>query len=341
MLSEKKTSTETFEDNISTNVSTNDNDGLGDFVCSIVDNGISGKIPEEPSRMEDPKKLLLLMYGTSNGRFQLLPENFTFPTLTLASLVTAWYCGNRSKGIPPYRVLKGCDVLDVKSGKQKLTNMKGLMRCVEKGARIVNLPHLVKRNMAERDAITLYNSVKHLFQFPATNNKKRRYETMSWKSYYNLLCERKWRLYGETEGKEQEQARERTVEQAKESRGNQSRLVPDKVGKQLRTTKCTSRSGSTSNTKKKRKTRRDEVNNDFASAFASVPIVGKERPREGMENTCSLGKECKHMHIKGTMKCHGDGCGRRIHHLCAITLNLLDKENELNVYCSAKCMPDD
>jgi len=48
MLSEKKTTTETFEGNISTNVSTNDNDGLGNFVCSIVDNGISGKIPKEP-----------------------------------------------------------------------------------------------------------------------------------------------------------------------------------------------------------------------------------------------------------------------------------------------------
>ena len=90
----------------------------------------------------------------------------------------------------------------------KLTNMKGLMRCVEKGARIVNLPHLVKRNMTERDAITLYNSVKHLFQFSATLTKKRRYETMSWKSYYNMLCECKWRLYGETEGGEQEQAQE-------------------------------------------------------------------------------------------------------------------------------------
>ena len=60
--------------------------------------------------------------------FNCYLKKITFPTLTLASLVTAWYCRNRSKGIPPYRVLKGYDVLDVKSGKQKLTNMKVLMR---------------------------------------------------------------------------------------------------------------------------------------------------------------------------------------------------------------------
>ena len=77
------------------------------------------------------------------------------------------------------------------------------MNSVEKGAKIVNLPHLIKRNMSDKDAITLYNRVKHLFRFPAGEGKRRRYETLSWKSYYNLLCERKWRLYGEQETERQ------------------------------------------------------------------------------------------------------------------------------------------
>ena len=50
--------------------------------------------------------------------------------------------------------------------------------------------------------------------------------------------------------------------------------------------------------------------------------------------------ECKNIHIKGTMKCHSNGYGNRIHHLCAIMLNLLDKDNELNVYILAQCMPN-
>ena len=37
------------------------------------------------------------------------------------------------------------------------------MKCMEKGVEIVNLPGLIKGKMEERDAITLYNSVKHLF----------------------------------------------------------------------------------------------------------------------------------------------------------------------------------
>ena len=70
---------------------------------------------------------------------------------------------------------------------------------VEKAAKIVNLPHLIKRKMTDKDAITLYNSVKHLFRIPAGEGKRRRYETLSWKTYYNMLSKRKWRLYGEKE----------------------------------------------------------------------------------------------------------------------------------------------
>ena len=90
-------------------------------------------------------------------------------------------------------------------------------------------------------------------------------------------------------------------------------------------------------TQKKR--RRREVNNDFEKAFASVPIVEQVKQTQGTGNICSVGAECKNGHIKGTMKCHGDGCDHRIHHLCAIMRNLLDKDNELNVYCSTKCVP--
>ena len=95
--------------------------------------------------------------------------------------------------------------------------------------------------------------------------------------------------------------------------------------------------GSTKSNTQKRRTR--EVNNNFEKAFASVPIVEQAKQNQGMGNICSLGAECKNIHIKGTMNCHGDGCDHRIHHLCEIMQNLLDKDNELNVYCSTKCVP--
>ena len=50
---------------------------------------------------------------------------------------------------------------------------------------------------------------------------------MSWKSYYNLLCKQKWRLYGEKEEQEHEQAQKQTVEQAIGTRGEQQGSAPE------------------------------------------------------------------------------------------------------------------
>jgi hypothetical protein len=316
----KRDRLESCEGGIGAFKKTNDNSGLEDFVTSIVDNGIDDTMQEESEREEAPRPLKI--YGTSNGRFQLIPQSFTFPSLTLASLVTSWYCGDYSKSIPPYRYLKPCDVKHIKGGRQKIMHMKILMSCVEKAAKIVNLPHLIKRKMNDKDAITLYNSVKHLFRIPAGEGKKRRYETLSWKTYYNMLSKRKWRLYGE-----KETARQETVTRVEHLMSETDKQVEQRRPKKRQRTL---------NTQDKRK---KQMNNHFIAAFDGVPIVEQERPRKGMENYCCLGAECKNTHIKGTMKCHGDRCGNRIHHLCAITLNLLDKDNELNVFCSSKCMP--
>ena len=158
----------------------------------------------------------LLLYGTKKGRFQLLPDNFSFPTLTLSSFVTAWYCGNSVKGIPPYKVLRSWDVTNGKCDKQKLSQMRKLMCYVEKGAVLVNQPLLVKSRMTEREARLLYMGVKHLFRFPAGETKTRCYKTMLWKSYYNLLCKRGWRLYGEKGGEskaDNEQQKKRSQQQ--------------------------------------------------------------------------------------------------------------------------------
>ena len=209
--------------------------------------------------------------------------------------------------------------------------MKILMNSVEKGAKIVNLPHLIKRNMSDKDAITLYNRVKHLFRFPAGEGKRRRYKTLSWKSYYNLLCKRKWRLYGEQEGNRQ--ATVATVEDTERLVQQRIQTEPRRPTQQRRPTRKRRR------TLTPREKRKEQINNDFAAAFDGVPIAAQERPPTNLRYPCCLGTECKNTHIQGTMKCHGDRCGNRIHHLCAITLNLFGKNNELNVFCSSKCMP--
>ena len=85
---------------------------------------------------------------------------------------------------------------DTKGGIQKLSMMKKLVKTVEKGVRIVNLPHLLVQNWTLRYVLDLYNAVKHLFVFTYLN-KRRRLEKFSWKTYYNILCSGKGYLVGE------------------------------------------------------------------------------------------------------------------------------------------------
>ena len=54
---------------------------------------------------------------------------------------------------------------EMKGGIQKLSMMNKLVKNVEKGVLIVNLPHLLVQNWTLRHVLDLYNAVKHLFEF--------------------------------------------------------------------------------------------------------------------------------------------------------------------------------
>ena len=94
-------------------------------------------------------------------------------------------------------MLRTCDVSHLKHAKCKLSQMKKLMRHVERAARIVNQPHIVLKDCTVDHAFALYNAVKHLFLFDSIKvGKGRRYESIMWKTYYNNLSKRKWKLLG-------------------------------------------------------------------------------------------------------------------------------------------------
>ena len=118
--------------------------------------------------------------------------------MPLPNLVSMWYCGDVPSNIPPYKMLQTCDVSHLKRGKCKLSQMKKLMGHVELAASIVNQTHIVRKDWTEEHAFALYNAVKHLFFFDSIKvGKRRRYESISWKTYYNNLSKRKWKLLGE------------------------------------------------------------------------------------------------------------------------------------------------
>ena len=137
----------------------------------------------------------------TDGKIRLLPKDYQFPKMCVANMLVMWFCGDVSNSIPPYKMLKSSDVQHIKNGKMQLSQMKKLVDAVLRGARdVARVRGLIKKQWTTRNVLDLYEGIKHLLQFPNMTSKekdKRRLQTIKWKTYYNILVSRKWKLMGE------------------------------------------------------------------------------------------------------------------------------------------------
>ena len=104
------------------------------------------EIIQEDNRESQQRVLVISLNNCKDGRILLLPRNYVFPSITFPNLLTMWYHGDGSKNIPPYRMIRGSDTREMNGGIHRLSMMKKLVKNVEKGVRIVNLPHLLVQN---------------------------------------------------------------------------------------------------------------------------------------------------------------------------------------------------
>ena len=148
--------------------------------------------------VNETKGLNILWWNCRGGSIILTHPYFSFPYMTFINMLEICFCGYVSKNIPPYRMLRSKDVIHVKGVKQKLSNMKYLVKHVLISAGISNRHNLVVRNWYLRKVMDLYLDVRRFFDFPClSSDKKRRYETISWKTYYKALSKRKGKPFGE------------------------------------------------------------------------------------------------------------------------------------------------
>ena len=110
--------------------------------------------------MVNDTKGLKTSWGNFCGGSNLLTKpSFSIPSMTFTNMLAMWFCRDISKNIPPYRMLRAKDVKHVKGGKQKLSNMKYLVKHVIRAAGIVNRHDLVVQNWSPRKVVYLYLGV--------------------------------------------------------------------------------------------------------------------------------------------------------------------------------------
>ena len=116
------------------------------------------EIIQEDNGEIQPRLLVISWNNCRDKRISLLPRNYVFPSMTLPNLLTMWYYGDSSKNIPPYRMIRGSYMRDMKVGIHKLSMIKKFVKNVEKRVRILNLPRLLVQNWTSRHVLGLYNA---------------------------------------------------------------------------------------------------------------------------------------------------------------------------------------
>ncbi len=112
-----------------------------------------------------------------------LLNDFVFPHMTLCTLVMNWFCGNPSIKTRPLKFLVPADFknLGMKCEHQK---MKVLMGAVIAGAKQVGLWDGRNGAWDIPRAIQLYESVRHLFEYPSQTMACWN-DQISWRAVYN------------------------------------------------------------------------------------------------------------------------------------------------------------
>ena len=76
--------------------------------------------------------------------------------------------------------------------------MKTLVKYVMKAVVIENINDLVVIFCPPKKVMDLYGGVRHFLTFPClTYDKRRHYEKISWKTYFNVLIKSKRKVFGE------------------------------------------------------------------------------------------------------------------------------------------------
>ena len=102
-------------------------------------------------------KGLNISWGNCRGGENILTSSKnSFPSMKFPNMLSMWFCGDISKYIHPYRMLWCKDAKQVKGEKQKLPNMKTLMKHVMRLAVIVNWNDLVVNFWSPRKVMDLY-----------------------------------------------------------------------------------------------------------------------------------------------------------------------------------------
>lgn len=128
------------------------------------------------------------------GQLHNLPENYVLPRMTLQTLISFWFCGSYQPFVPPLRFARAFDFARKDTMKVVLSQMKRMIRAILHAGSLKGFRY--DGNWTTAKCTQLYGVVQEFFLYPSIRHK-RRYTSISWKTYHNQYVKNKSLLVGE------------------------------------------------------------------------------------------------------------------------------------------------
>ena len=110
------------------------------------------------------------MLYSYDGQFNILPQNYEIPALTLASFLVFYLIGNPNDGIPPFCAVKPVDLKQSNKGQKVnakiLTDMRKMMEYVKCAARELNVWEDQATGWTTEKVNCMYESIHWKFCIP-------------------------------------------------------------------------------------------------------------------------------------------------------------------------------
>ena len=142
----------------------------------------------ETAIVNETKGLKISWRNCHGGIIILTQPYFSIPSMTFTNMLEMWFCGDIYKNLPPYRNMTTKYVNHVKGGKQKLSNMKSLVKQVIRYMGVANRHDLVVQKWSPRKLMYLYLGVRNFLAFPCLYSENRRCYEKSYGRHISMRC---------------------------------------------------------------------------------------------------------------------------------------------------------
>lgn len=126
-----------------------------------------------------------------DNEYHVLPQDWSIPRLTFEGMIVYWYLGDSSSGVPPLVKIGGSEFKTLPRGVKKRSDMKFLMKHVERKARDEGC-FIENVNEWTQDAVrTLYAKTRKYFDYPSKTTAQTKFDKLSWETICHNLRKHK------------------------------------------------------------------------------------------------------------------------------------------------------